>query len=149
MASQMPVVNVEFGDRPTIEFPSETAPAGLKVVELLEGNGPMVRRGDTVTVNYHGVVWGKSTHAASDDSSTASARFLSRASTSLFEASLAYIFGALRGAFKPPGNTVCDVWHPCCTQRRITRHTLSSSLRTCTADCMAVSLAHTMSAILI
>ena len=51
MASQMPVVNVEFGDRPTIEFPSETAPAGLKVVELLEGNGPMVRRGDTVTVN--------------------------------------------------------------------------------------------------
>ena len=91
----------------------------------------------------------KSTHAASDDSSTASARFLSRASTSLFEASLAYIFGALRGAFKPPGNTVCDVWHPCCTQRRITRHTLSSSLRTCTADCMAVSLAHTMSAILI
>ena len=61
MASQMPVVNVEFGDRPTIEFPSETAPAGLKVVELLEGNGPMVRRGDTVTVNYHGVVWGKNT----------------------------------------------------------------------------------------
>lgn len=59
MASQMPVVNVEFGDRPTIEFPSETAPAGLKVVELLEGNGPMVRRGDTVTVNYHGVVWAK------------------------------------------------------------------------------------------
>ena len=61
MASQMPVVNVEFGDRPTIEFSSETAPAGLKVVELLEGNGPMVRRGDTVTVNYHGVGWGKDT----------------------------------------------------------------------------------------
>ena len=37
------------------------APAGLKVVELFEGNGPMVRRGDTVTVNYHGVVWGKDT----------------------------------------------------------------------------------------
>ena len=36
-------------------------PAGLKVVELFEGNGPMVRRGDTVTVNYHGVVWGKDT----------------------------------------------------------------------------------------
>ena len=44
---------------PTIEFPTEIAPAGLKVVELFEGNGPMVRRGDTVTVNYHGVVWGK------------------------------------------------------------------------------------------
>lgn len=45
----------------TIEFPTEIAPAGLKVVELFEGNGPMVRRGDTVTVNYHGVVWGKDT----------------------------------------------------------------------------------------
>ena len=32
MASQMPVVNVEFGDLPTIEFPSENAPAGLNVV---------------------------------------------------------------------------------------------------------------------
>ena len=61
MASEMPVVNAEFGDRPTIEFPTEIAPAGLKVVELFEGNGPMVRRGDTVTVNYHGVVWGKDT----------------------------------------------------------------------------------------
>ena len=61
MASEMPVVNAGFGDRPTLEFPTETAPAGLKVVELLEGNGPMVRRGDTVTVNYHGVVWGKDT----------------------------------------------------------------------------------------
>ena len=61
MASEMPTVNAEFGDRPTLEFPTENAPAGLKVVELLEGNGPMVRRGDTVTVNYHGVVWGKDT----------------------------------------------------------------------------------------
>ena len=34
MASEMPVVNAEFGDRPTIEFPSETAPAGLLLVEL-------------------------------------------------------------------------------------------------------------------
>ena len=61
MASEMPTATGEFGDRPAFEFPSETAPAGLKVVELFEGNGPMVRRGDTVTVNYHGVVWGKDT----------------------------------------------------------------------------------------
>ena len=61
MASEMPTATGEFGDRPVFEFPSETAPAGLKVVELFEGNGPMVRRGDTVTVNYHGVVWGKDT----------------------------------------------------------------------------------------
>ena len=59
MADQMPKVNSEFGARPTIEFPTEEAPKGLKAVELVEGDGPMVRRGDTVTVNYHGVVWGK------------------------------------------------------------------------------------------
>ena len=33
MASEMPVVNAEFGDRPTIELPTEIAPAGLKVVD--------------------------------------------------------------------------------------------------------------------
>ena len=58
MADSMPVVNAEFGASPVIEFPSDEAPKGLKVVELVEGDGPMVRRGDTVTVNYHGVVWG-------------------------------------------------------------------------------------------
>ncbi|WEV68786.1 FKBP-type peptidyl-prolyl cis-trans isomerase [Bifidobacterium sp. ESL0775] len=59
MATNMPEVNAEFGARPVIEFPDTPAPAGLKAVELVEGNGPMVRSGDTVTVNYHGVVWGK------------------------------------------------------------------------------------------
>ena len=58
MATDMPVVKGAFGDTPQIEFPSEQAPQGLKVVELEEGNGPIVRRGDTVTVNYHGQVWG-------------------------------------------------------------------------------------------
>ncbi|RIY23468.1 FKBP-type peptidyl-prolyl cis-trans isomerase, partial [Gardnerella vaginalis] len=43
---------------PTVTFPASEPPAGLKVVELVEGNGPLVRAGDTVTVNYHGVVWG-------------------------------------------------------------------------------------------
>lgn len=51
----------EFGTTPVIEFPAPEAPKGLKAVELAEGDGPMVRRGDTVTVNYHGVVWGKDT----------------------------------------------------------------------------------------
>ena len=91
----------------------------------------------------------RSTHAASDDSSTASARRRSLPSTSLLDASLAYIFGALRGTSSPPGSTVSMVLQPCCTHRRITRHTLSSSLRTCTAERMAVSLAHTMSAMFI
>ena len=61
MADQMPKVNAEFGTTPVIEFPAPEAPKGLKAVELAEGDGPMVRRGDTVTVNYHGVVWGKDT----------------------------------------------------------------------------------------
>lgn len=59
MATNMPEVNVEFGARPVIEFPDTPAPSGLKAVELIEGDGPMVRPGDTVTVNYHGVIWGK------------------------------------------------------------------------------------------
>ena len=40
MASQMPVVNVEFGDRPTIEFPSETAPAGSEGCGAVRGQWP-------------------------------------------------------------------------------------------------------------
>ncbi|NEG69322.1 FKBP-type peptidyl-prolyl cis-trans isomerase [Bifidobacterium choloepi] len=59
MSQGMPVVQPEFGAAPVIEFPEAEAPKGLKVVELVEGDGPMVRRGDTVTVNYEGVVWGK------------------------------------------------------------------------------------------
>ena len=59
MTDQMPQVNAEFGTTPVIEFPTPEAPKSLKVVELTEGDGPIVRRGDTVTVNYHGVVWGQ------------------------------------------------------------------------------------------
>ncbi|KFJ04518.1 FKBP-type peptidyl-prolyl cis-trans isomerase [Bifidobacterium subtile] len=58
MTASMPQVNAEFGAAPEITFPAPEPPAGLKVAEVVEGNGPMVRRGDTVTVNYHGVVWG-------------------------------------------------------------------------------------------
>lgn len=58
MAAQMPVVEAEFGVAPTFEFPEGEAPRGLKVVELVEGDGPVVRRGDQVTVNYEGMVWG-------------------------------------------------------------------------------------------
>lgn len=57
--AQMPKVNAQFGAQPTIEFPQEEAPQGLRSEELVSGDGPLVRAGDTVTVNYHGVVWGK------------------------------------------------------------------------------------------
>ena len=53
----MPEVNAEFGATPTITFHGP-APSGLRAVELVEGDGPVVHKGDTVTVNYHGVVWG-------------------------------------------------------------------------------------------
>ena len=39
MATDMPVVKGAFGDTPQIEFPSEQAPQGLKVVELEEATG--------------------------------------------------------------------------------------------------------------
>ena len=43
MTDQMPQVNAEFGTTPVIEFPTPEAPKGLKVVELTEGDGPIVR----------------------------------------------------------------------------------------------------------
>ena len=58
MPADIPKVNAEFGAAPIIEFPDPKPPQGLKSVEIVEGDGPIVRRGDTVTVNYHGVVWG-------------------------------------------------------------------------------------------
>lgn len=61
MAEKMPEVNAQFGTMPVITFPESLPPVGLKSVEIIEGDGPMVRRGDTITVNYHGVVWGKIT----------------------------------------------------------------------------------------
>lgn len=60
MAEKMPEVNAQFGAMPVITFPENLPPVGLKSVEIIEGDGPMVRRGDTITVNYHGVVWGRS-----------------------------------------------------------------------------------------
>ncbi len=57
----MPKVNAEFGGEPLIEFPTPEAPKGLKAIEVVEGDGPLVHKGDRVTVNYHGVVWGSDT----------------------------------------------------------------------------------------
>lgn len=53
----MPKVNAVFGATPEVEFQG-AAPQGLRTVELVEGDGPVVRKGDTVTVNYHGLIWG-------------------------------------------------------------------------------------------
>ena len=58
MTDQMPQVNAEFAPRPLSSSRRPKPRRALAVVELTEGDGPIVRRGDTVTVNYHGVVWG-------------------------------------------------------------------------------------------
>ncbi len=89
------------------------------------------------------------THAASDDSSTVCPLTPARLSTSLLEASLAYILGARRGTSRPPGKTVFRVLHPRSTHSRITCQMLSSSARTCAEGRMDVSLAQTISEMLI
>lgn len=57
----MAIENVEviggFGEIPNVQF-SGDAPAGLEVHVLEEGSGEEVKVGDTIEVNYHGVVWG-------------------------------------------------------------------------------------------
>ena len=40
MSKDMPQVLAEFGTTPTVTFPTATPPAGLKIVELVEGDGP-------------------------------------------------------------------------------------------------------------
>lgn len=57
--TQMPKVKAQFGESPTITFSTSQPPKGLRCEELTSGDGPVVRVGDTVTVNYEGVVWGK------------------------------------------------------------------------------------------
>ncbi len=61
MTANMPQVNAQFGAAPVVSFPAAQPPAGLKVEEVVEGDGPTVHRGDTITVNYHGLVWGSDT----------------------------------------------------------------------------------------
>lgn len=47
-----------FGSAPDIQFSSQTAPQELMVKVLSQGDGPVVQKGDEITVNYEGVVWG-------------------------------------------------------------------------------------------
>ncbi len=51
-------VTGNFGEKPTLQFPSATAPEGLKVEVLEKGDGPVVKAGDQLTCNYLGQVWG-------------------------------------------------------------------------------------------
>ena len=51
----------EFGEKPTLTFGSDTAPAGLQVAVASEGDGPEITADDYVTANYYGAVWGSDT----------------------------------------------------------------------------------------
>ena len=53
----VPAVTVENGV-PKVATPSGTAPSSLKVVPLIIGDGPAIKAGDSVVMNYVGVIWG-------------------------------------------------------------------------------------------
>lgn len=57
MAVELPSASGSFGDEPTLEFPTEQAPAGLHAAILEEGTGPVVNAGREIEVNYHGQIW--------------------------------------------------------------------------------------------
>ncbi|MFH9225718.1 FKBP-type peptidyl-prolyl cis-trans isomerase [Streptomyces lydicus] len=42
-------------DKPEIDFPEGPAPTELEIVDLKEGDGPVAKAGDTVSVHYVGV----------------------------------------------------------------------------------------------
>lgn len=44
-------------EKPVVEFPEGDAPTELRIVDLVEGNGPAAEAGQTVRVHYVGVAW--------------------------------------------------------------------------------------------
>ncbi|QJU53261.1 FKBP-type peptidyl-prolyl cis-trans isomerase [Herbiconiux sp. KACC 21604] len=53
-----PSVTLDDSGAPTVSIPSTDAPAELKTEVLKKGDGPVVGDGDSVTVQYQGVIWG-------------------------------------------------------------------------------------------
>lgn len=56
--ADMPQVEGEYGELPTVTFPESDPPADLQVEVLSEGDGDPVEDGDIITANYWGSVWG-------------------------------------------------------------------------------------------
>ena len=53
----LPKVTLDKAGKPTITLPKGKAPADLVVQPLINGKGAKVVKGQTITVNYTGVVW--------------------------------------------------------------------------------------------
>ena len=58
MTDALPVATGAFGDKPTLTFPAEPAPAELVVHVLERGTGELVEAGQDIEVNYLGQIWG-------------------------------------------------------------------------------------------
>ncbi|MFL6056862.1 MAG: FKBP-type peptidyl-prolyl cis-trans isomerase [Actinoallomurus sp.] len=54
---KLPTVTGGAGAAPTVKIPSTTAPGTLQVKTLIQGNGPVVTKGQTLIAQYHGVLW--------------------------------------------------------------------------------------------
>lgn len=54
---ELPTVDGDFGKAPTITVPDAEPPSELVVKTLSEGDGPAVKSGETIVVNYAGVRW--------------------------------------------------------------------------------------------
>jgi FKBP-type peptidyl-prolyl cis-trans isomerase len=55
---QLPTVTAASGGAPTVSIPSSSAPPGdFAVKTLIRGNGPAVRSGQAVIVQYSGLIW--------------------------------------------------------------------------------------------
>jgi peptidylprolyl isomerase len=52
-----PTVTFDPASGPTITVPRTTAPTTLVVQNLIDGNGPEVKNGQTITVHYTGALW--------------------------------------------------------------------------------------------
>lgn len=61
MKEELPKVEAKFGGDASITFDGVENLENPELVckELVKGEGPVVKKGDTVTVHYSGVVWGK------------------------------------------------------------------------------------------
>ncbi|MCU1474776.1 FKBP-type peptidyl-prolyl cis-trans isomerase [Amnibacterium sp.] len=57
LPSGFPTVTLASTGQPTITVPKSTAPATLKIADREVGTGATVKSGDTVTVQYQGVLW--------------------------------------------------------------------------------------------